>query len=163
MTYIATAGLRERNNVKGGFLLTITPEGTTPEGIVVGFSTTRACGGQQTRESGAFFVNPTVTGVTTERSIKYQRPNALLDAVMLASETSFRGNLKLLAGGGCDEQELHFIAEPTAKGQGGLENSSLQVLRAIEMRPGSTTEATEILFRPCRQCQEVLNTIRAAK
>lgn len=159
-----TAGLRQQNRGNGAFFLFPTPEDITPEGIVVAYSTARNCGGQATRENGAFFIDPNASSKpTTERSIKFQRPNAILDSVIPASETRFFGNLTLLAGGNCDQQELHFIAEPAARGLGGIENASLQVLRAIEMRPGSATEATDILMRPCRQCLDVLKVMRTAK
>lgn len=162
MTY--TAGLRQQNRVNGAFFLFPTPEDITPEGIIVGYSTIRNCNGQPSRTNGAFFIDPNASSKpTTERSIKFQRPNAILDSVIPTSETRFFGNFTLLAGGSCDQQEFNFIAEPTARGLGGIENASLQVLRAIEMRPGSATEATEILFRPCRQCLDVLNAIRASK
>lgn len=159
-----TAGLRQQNRVNGAFFLFPTPEDITPEGIIVGYSTVRNCNGQPSRTNGAFFIDPNASSrPTTERSIKFQRPNAVLDSVMPASETRFFGNFTLLAGGSCDQQEFNFIAEPTTRGSGGVENASLQVLRALEMRPGSATEATEILFRPCRQCLDVLNAIRASK
>ncbi|MBI2335074.1 hypothetical protein HYU96_04750 [Candidatus Daviesbacteria bacterium] len=143
-TYLSDLRLKDTGRNTGNFLLT-----SAPDGLIVGFSTTRLCNGQSSRESGAFFADKGLT----ERSVKFQRPNAILDAVMPAGDNRFFGNFSLLAGGGCNEQDFSLLAVPTELlGQAGIEATSLQILRAIELRPGSPREAFEILMRPCRQC-----------
>lgn len=153
-TYLTDLRLKDSNKITGKIFM-----GITQEGVIVGYSTVKDCGNRPGKISNAFFINalqPTERLQITDRSIKFQRPNAILDTAMPASDNRFFGNLSFLAGGGCEKQELNFTAGLAGIGQESLEEAALQVLKAIDRIPASPKAALDELFTTCDNCRSQL-------